>query len=211
MRSGSRIGKDTYDMKKFIWMVTSLTAAVLLMSACTVAPVASEETAAASAATEAPAAAATDEPVATAEPQEGEALSFSLTTLTGGTLDQTIFSDNKLVMVNYWATWCGPCVGEIPDLVTISKDYANKGFAIVGVLTGDDDTEGAKQFIADQGVNYPVVLPEEFFGDNAAGIYAIPTTMFFDSEGNQVGETVVGAKSYEDWSGLIDLLLGQVS
>ena len=201
-------------MKKSIWILASLMAATLFLSACTVAPAAPAETTEASAATEAPA--ATEETAAPAAdatiPMEPDStLSFSIDTLTGDTLDPSVFSEHKLVMVNYWATWCGPCVGEIPDLVKISNDYADKGFAIVGVLTGDDDIEGAKQFIADQGVEYPVVLPEAFFGDNATGISAIPTTMFFDSTGTQVGETIVGAMSYDDWAGLIDLLLGQVS
>jgi hypothetical protein len=79
------------------------------------------------------------------------------------------------------------------------------------VLTGDDDIDGAKQFIADQGMSYPVVTPEDFFLDHSDGIYAIPTTMFFDSTGKLVGSTVVGAKSYDDWKSLIDLLLSQVS
>ena len=201
-------------MKQSLWKITALIAASLLLGACTLAPSAPANTDETPAMTEAPEPEKTDEPTTdttAATPAGDEALSFSLDTLTGETLDQTIFSENKLVMVNYWATWCGPCVGEIPDLVQISKDYAGKGFAIVGVLTGDDDIDGAKQFIADQGITYPIVLPEAFFGDNATGIYAIPTTMFFDSEGNQVGETVVGANSYENWTGRIELLLGQVS
>jgi len=189
-------------MKKIIFLLIGVMAAMLLLGACTVAPAAVEATEAPAEATQAPAE-ATD--AASADN------TFSLTTLTGDTLDETVFSDHKLVMVNYWATWCGPCVSEIPDLVKISKEYADKGFEIVGVLTGDDDIDGAKQFIADQKITYPIILPEDFFLDNADGIEAIPTTMFFDSEGKQVGETVVGSKSYEDWTGLIDLLLGQVS
>jgi len=182
-------------MKKIALILTSVLAAAFLLTACSVAPAQTE---------------ATTAPEATAAPTN-DALEFSLTTLTGDTLDQTVFTDNKLIMVNYWATWCGPCVGEIPDLIKISKEYANKDFAIIGVLTGDDDIEGAKQFIADQGMNYPVVTPEAFFQDHADGISAIPTTMFFDSTGKQIGDTVVGSKSYDDWKGLIDLLLGQVS
>ena len=185
-------------MKKIALILTSLFAAAFLLSACTVTPAQPEATAA---------------PEATAEAtdQDSKKLEFSLTTLTGDTLDQTVFTDNKLIMVNYWATWCGPCVGEIPDLIKISEEYADKGFAIVGVLTGDDDIDGAKQFIADQGMSYPVVTPEDFFLDHSDGIYAIPTTMFFDSTGKLVGSTVVGAKSYDDWKSLIDLLLSQVS
>jgi thiol-disulfide isomerase/thioredoxin len=201
-------------MKKSIWMLAVLMATTLLLSACTLAPSAPADTTEAPAMTEATEATeATAAPAADATiPMEPDsALSFSVDTLTGGTLDPSVFSEHKLVMVNYWATWCGPCVGEIPDLVKISKDYADKGFAIVGVLTGDDDIEGAKKFIADQGMEYPVVLPEAFFGDNAAGISAIPTTMFFDANGKQVGDTIVGAMSYDDWASTIDEMLAKVS
>lgn len=184
-------------MKKIALILTSIFAAAFLLSACTVAPAPTE---------------ATPTPEVTAEATtQDDTLEFSLTTLTGDTLDQTVFTDNKLIMVNYWATWCGPCVSEIPDLIKISEEYADKDFAIVGVLTGDDDLDGAKKFIADEGMSYPVVTPEDFFLDHSDGIYAIPTTMFFDSTGKQIGDAVVGAKSYDDWKGLIDLLLGQVS
>lgn len=178
----------------------------LVLGACTVAP-AAEETAEPTAE-----AAATAEPETTAATAgEDEGLSFSLTTLTDETVDDSIISENKLTMVNFWATWCGPCVSEIPDLQLISEDYADKDFAIIGVLFGDDDVSGAKEFIAEQGLTYPIILPEGPFYDMSMNIYAIPTTMFFDSNGEQVGQTVVGAKSYEDWTGLIDLLLEQVS
>ena len=178
----------------------------LVLGACTVAP-AAEETAEPTAEAE-----ATAEPETTAATTgEDEGLSFSLTTLTDETVDDSIISENKLTMVNFWATWCGPCVSEIPDLQLISEDYADKDFAIIGVLFGDDDVSGAKEFIAEQGLTYPIILPEGPFYDMSMNIYAIPTTMFFDSNGEQVGQTVVGAKSYEDWTGLIDLLLEQVS
>lgn len=176
--------------KKASVMIGLVMIFTLLLSACTVAPAAAEAT------------------PASTESDAAE-LSFSVDTLTGDTIDETIITGHKLTMVNYWATWCGPCVGEIPDLVKISKEYADKDFALIGVLTGDNDIDGAKEFIADQGVSYPIVLPQAFFSDHAGDIYAIPTTMFFDSEGNQVGDTIVGSKSYEDWTGLIDLLLGQ--
>ncbi|HML67565.1 MAG TPA: TlpA disulfide reductase family protein [Clostridia bacterium] len=193
-------------MKKTALILAGTLAMAFLANACTLLPAQTQPTAAPEATQ-----AAEDTISPDATETDGGTLEFSLTTLTGDTLDQTVFSDNKLVMVNYWATWCGPCVGEIPDLVKISNEYADKGFAMVGVLTGDDDIDGAKQFIADQGIAYPIVLPEAFFLDHADGIYAIPTTMFFDSTGKQVGDAVVGAKSHDDWAGLIDLLLSQVS
>jgi thiol-disulfide isomerase/thioredoxin len=193
-------------MKKIAMILAGLIATVLMLSACSLLP-------ALTVATDAPEAAAATE--AATEPDAAEetesTLEFSLTTLTGDTLDQTIFTENKLIMVNYWATWCGPCVSEIPDLIKISEDYADKGFVLIGVLTGDDDIDGAKAFIEDQGVSYPVVLPEAFFLDYTEGMQAIPTTLFFNSQGEQISAAVVGSRSYDDWAGLIDLLLDQVS
>lgn len=81
----------------------------------------------------------------------------------------------------------------------------------MGVLTGDDDIKGAQTYMESENVTYPVVLPEAFFGDNATGISAIPTTMFFDSKGEQVGETIVGAMSYDDEGSTIDEMLAKVS
>ena len=200
-------------MKKLTWILAVLMATALLLSACTVVPAAPAETTEAPAVTEAPVATeATAAPADATIPMEPDStLSFSIDTLNGGTLDPSVFSEHKLVMVNYWATWCGPCVGEIPDLVKINNDYADKGFTIVGVLTGDDDIKGAQTYMESENVTYPVVLPEAFFGDNATGISAIPTTMFFDSKGEQVGETIVGAMSYDDWASTIDEMLAKVS
>lgn len=200
------------------WLALLLIGALALslaLTACT--PVtmpaveATEAPATKAPATEAPAEATEAPAEATAESSSDSAMSFSLTTLTGETIDDSIISNNKLTMVNYWATWCGPCVGEIPDLQKIQEEYAGNGFSIIGVLIGDDDYDGARQFMSDTGVTYPVVLPEGVFLTLASDIQAIPTTMFFDSNGQQVGETQVGSLSYADWVSLIDSLLKQVS
>lgn len=187
-------------------LLAALVLGLALTSCAPAAPAveATEAPAAEAPATEAPAA-------ATAEPSDEGGMSFTLTTLTGETIDDSIISNNKLTMVNYWATWCGPCVGEIPDLQKINEEYADKGFSIIGVLIGDDDYDGARQFMSDTGVTYPVVLPEGVFYTLASGIQAIPTTMFFDSNGQQVGETQIGSMSYSNWVSLIDSLLSQVS
>ena len=196
-------------MKKIFLVFVSMLS-VLLLGACTVAPTPEAATEAPAEATEAPASTeATEAPEAAQA--DGSVASFSFTTLTGDTLDQSIFSDNKLIMVNYWATWCGPCVSEIPDLIKISADYADKGFALVGVNVDNSDVDGVKQFIADQGISYPVIFADGFFLDEIQGYQYIPTTLFYDSNGKQVGQAVVGSNSYEDWSKLIDALLEQAS
>ncbi|HRX59112.1 MAG TPA: TlpA disulfide reductase family protein [Eubacteriales bacterium] len=193
-------------MKTALIVLSVLMAAVLL-GACT--GVQADTAQADAAQTETSEATAADAAEETAAADES-GLSFSLTTITGDTVDDSIVSSSKLTMVNYWATWCGPCVSEIPDIQQLSEDYADSGLSVIGVLFGDDDTDGAKEFLSETGVTYPVVLPEGAFLTLGSDIYAIPTTMFFDSDGNQVGDTVVGSKSYEDWAGLVELLLGQV-
>lgn len=140
----------------------------------------------------------------------GDLGAFSLTALDGRTVDDTLFSQNKLTMVNFWATWCGPCVGEIPDLQRIADAYADSGFGIVGVLVSDPDTQGALDFLQTNGITYPVILPEGPFEALNGEFDAIPTTMFFDSEGNRIGETQTGSMDYDGWASLIESLLAEV-
>ena len=142
--------------------------------------------------------------------ESGELGTFSFTALDGRMVDDALFSQNKLTMVNFWATWCGPCVGEIPDLQLIAEDYADSGFGIVGVLVSDPDTQGALEFLQSNGITYPVILPEGPFAALTEEFDAIPTTMFFDSNGNRVGETQTGSMDYDSWASLIDSFLGEV-
>ena len=148
---------------------------------------------------------------AEAAPEGYDGIAFSMEGLMGETVDDSIIRGNKLTMINFWATWCGPCVAEIPALSQLNEDYADKDFGIIGVLTGDQNVEGAKEFLTEKSVSYPVVNLEGVFAEYAADIYAIPATLFFDANGKQVGEMVVGGMEYEDWAKLIDSLLEQVS
>lgn len=154
----------------------------------------------------------TPEPADAAETPAGEdeGLVFELTGLMGETVSDEIMRRNRLTMVNFWATWCGPCVGEMPDLSRIHEDYAEKGFGIIGVLTWDDNIDGAKGFLEENGISYPVVNLESPFTGYAADLYGIPTTFFFDAEGRQVGDPVVGGMDYDDWAKLIDAMLERV-
>lgn len=177
-------------MKKIAWIVTGILITALLFGAC------------------APAVQPAEEP-SEGDKKIGE-LSFSFTTLTGGTLDESVFADNKLIMVNYWATWCGPCVSEIPDLVKISGEFADKGLAIIGVSVDSGDAEGVKQFVKDQKITYPVIFVDGVFLQLIQGYEYIPTTLFFDSSGRQIGDAVVGSNSYDDWVDEITQRLLQV-
>lgn len=138
---------------------------------------------------------------------------FSTLTLSGEAIDSSYFSAHKLTMVNFWATWCGPCVSEMPDISALHEEFADQGFAVLGVLVWDEGSEkSAQDFLLSSGIAYPVVVCDTVpaFVEFASTQFAIPFTIFVDAEGNQVGELEVGSKSKEEWAATINGLLQQV-
>src|SRR5579859_4532983 len=92
----------------------------------------------------------------------------------------------KVVILDFWATWCPPCKAEIPGFIALQKQYAAQGLTVVGVSL---DTAGAsvvKQFMQRVGMNYPVVIGDEKIAGQYGGIEAIPTTFVIDRNGNIV-------------------------
>lgn len=201
-------------MKKRVLSLIAVLALASIFGACSLLAPAAQSTAAPTETIAETAVEPDGEPTAApaeAAPEGYDGITFNLTGLMGETVDDSILRSNKLTMVNFWATWCGPCVAEIPALSQLNEDYADKGFGIIGVLTSDQNVEGAKEFLTEKGVSYPVVNLEGVFAEYAADIYGIPATLFFDADGKQVGDMVVGGMEYEDWAKLVDSLLEQVS
>ena len=140
-------------------------------------------------------------------------MNFTAKTLSGEDIDGSYFSAHKLTMVNFWATWCGPCVSEMPDIAALHTEYADKGFAVLGILVWDEGSEkSALDFLTSSGISYPVVAYDTvpLFTEIAGTQQAIPFTAFYDSTGEQVGDLFVGSRSKADWASLIDELLLQV-
>jgi thiol-disulfide isomerase/thioredoxin len=94
----------------------------------------------------------------------------------------------KPVIVNFWATWCGPCRIEIPMLNEIQRKYASRGLVIVGVSTDEDGAASVKPFLNEVPIHYVNLLKggntEETFG----GIWGLPTNFFYDKNGKQVAK-----------------------
>lgn len=92
--------------------------------------------------------------------------------------------DKQVVVLNFWATWCGPCRVEIPDLIKVQNKYRDKGLVIVG-LSEDDNLKTAAAFARGQGINYPVLIaPREVARE--LGIEALPTSVLLDRNGRVV-------------------------
>jgi thiol-disulfide isomerase/thioredoxin len=121
----------------------------------------------------------------------------------------------RVVLVNFWATWCGPCVEEFPDLVRLQKKYAGKGLSVVFVSADDLDTRQAKvaPFIAKNGLAYASWIirgnPFDFipqFDPNIKGAFGLPRTYVYDRRGKLV--TVFSdAKSYAEFEKIVKPLL----
>ena len=129
------------------------------------------------------------------------------------------FSDYDLTMVNVFATWCSPCVQEIPDLAEIQKEMKGKGVNIVGVVTDTVDQTGENQEALEKAklirerskAEYPFLIPDKSnFNGRLSGIQAFPETFFVDKKGQIVGETYSGSHNKKAWLDIIEKELAKV-
>ena len=129
------------------------------------------------------------------------------------------FSDYDLTMVNVFATWCSPCVQEIPDLAEIQKEMKGKGVNIVGVVTDTVDQTGENQEALEKAklirerskAEYPFLIPDKSnFNSRLSGIQAFPETFFVDKKGQIVGETYSGSHNKKAWLEIIEKELAKV-
>src|SRR5258705_9012187 len=81
----------------------------------------------------------------------------------------------KIVLLNFWATWCGPCRAEIPDLVDLQKRYADK-LEIIALATDEEDADAVRHFILQSGINYRVAMAPDGVKREYGGIAALPTS-----------------------------------
>lgn len=153
-----------------------------------------------------------EEPASTASQTSlGE---FSTQDINGETYTQELFRDYDLTMVNVFATWCSPCVAEIPDLEKLHQAMADRGVGVVGVVLDVLDTNGeivpesrekAKLLAERTGATYPFLIPDaSYFNGRLIGIEAVPETFFVDKDGNIVGQTYSGSGSLEDWTAVVE-------
>ena len=140
---------------------------------------------------------------------------FKTKTLDGKDVNQDIFAEADLTMVNIWGTFCGPCIREMPDLGELSREYADKGFRMVGIISdvSQPEDETALEIVDKTEADYThLVIPDDANMQYRIlrNAQVVPTTIFLDKNGNQVGETYPGAKSKKQWIAVIDKMLEKV-
>ncbi|MBA4320844.1 MAG: alkyl hydroperoxide reductase [Flavobacterium sp.] len=115
---------------------------------------------------------------------------FALKSVDGKTVKLSDFK-GKVVILDFWATWCGPCKRGIPDLIALKKEFGNKGVEIIGISVDQGNyIEQVKPFVKDMKINYPIVYADSKVASNYGGVENIPTTFVIDKKGNIVSSYV---------------------
>ena len=111
--------------------------------------------------------------------------SWALQDANGKTIHSSDFK-GKVVILDFWATWCPPCKAEIPGFIALQKKYGKNGLAVIGVSVDEGGADVVKPFAQQSGMNYTVVLADDKTAQAFGGIEAIPTTFIIDREGRIV-------------------------
>ena len=104
----------------------------------------------------------------------------------------------KVVLLNFWATWCGPCKFEIPWFIEFQNRYAPEGFTVLGVSMDDNGWAAVRPYVASARINYPVVLGDEKVNLAYGGIEALPTTLIIGRDG-KIGYLHAGLTNKEEY------------
>lgn len=143
-------------------------------------------------------------------PSDGNmAPDFALTSTEGKTIRLSDFR-GKVVVVDFWATWCPPCKAEIPDFIKLYSQYKSDGFQMLGISVDQGGLAVVKPFIKNFGINYPIMLANSQVVQDYGGISAIPTTFVIDKQGH-VRASFVGYRPVSVFEKLIKQLTSEKS
>jgi peroxiredoxin len=140
-----------------------------------------------------------------AAPQPAKAPDFALKNVDGKMVRLSDFKD-KVVILDFWATWCPPCRQELPHFIELQEKYGSRGLAIVGVSVDQGGAKVVKPFAQSWKINYPMLLADARVGDAYGGVQYLPTTFIIDRKG-QIVKRLVGYQAKEVFEREIEPLL----
>lgn len=148
--------------------------------------------------------------------QPEEAVVFEARDMNGNTVTSDIFSQSKLTMVNVWATYCNPCLSEMPELGELAGEYGQEEFRLIGIVSDvmegaeQEELDNAAELIEQTGADYThLLLNQSLYNALLYDVSAVPTTFFIDENGKVLGG-VVGAREKAVWKEIIDGLLEEL-
>ncbi len=134
------------------------------------------------------------------KPLSDKVIDFTLKDIHGNLVQLKDYR-GKIVLLNIWATWCGPCRYEIPDLIKVRNKYKDKGFEIIGIVVSSPE-KNVKKMVADFGIEYPIVWGTREALAQFGTISAIPRTFLLNEEGKIV-EDILGSRDFEFFDEMI--------
>jgi len=133
--------------------------------------------------------------------------SGTFTTVTGEVV-RTDTLAGRVILVNAWATWCGPCVLEMPGFQRVQDDLGERGFLVIGISADQEGPEAVRSFVEEMGITYPVTFgPHPVLGLLAAEVRGLPTSLLLDPDGRIVRK-VEGVFPEEELRRAVEELLG---
>lgn len=114
----------------------------------------------------------------------------------------------KVVLLNFWATWCGPCTLEIPWFIDFEQEFKSRGFEVVGISMDDEGWAAIKPYVAEHKMNYRVLLGDDSVSQLYGGVEALPTTFIIDRDG-KIASVHVGLAGKDEYLNEIQSLLGE--
>ena len=140
-------------------------------------------------------------------------VTFEAQALDGTSLSSDLFSESRITMVNVWATYCNPCLREMPELGELASAYDSGDFQLIGIISdvmegADEKTvQKAADLVTQTGADYPhLLMNESLYTSLLTEVSAVPTTFFIDQDG-QILNTVIGAMEKSAWEEKINALL----
>jgi thiol-disulfide isomerase/thioredoxin len=130
-------------------------------------------------------------------PALGRAPDWKLKDLDGKEVSFAQFQ-GKVVVVDFWATWCAPCVGEIPGYLRLQEKYGKDGLVVVGISLDEAGPDRVKQFVTEKRMTYQVVMGDEKVQALFGGLTVIPTTFLIDRTG-EIRDRKTGAVPAEEY------------
>ncbi len=144
-------------------------------------------------------------PACQSKSEVSRAPDFTLLNLAGNTVNLSDFR-GKVVLINFFATYCPPCRMEIPDFIRLQEEFSPKGFTVIGISVDNDGERVLSSFVERLGINYPVLMATTKVLKDYGDIYALPVTFILDRD-HKIVKKITGMVDEEELRPIIERLV----